>query len=53
MSEVKVKLYPKHMRRELHELTKHPKQRIMQLAEIKRPLYVTLLNGQRVKYEGP
>lgn len=53
VSEINVRLYPKKMRRELHELNKHPKQRVMQLSEIKKPRYVTLLNGQRVKYEGP
>lgn len=53
VSEVNVRLYPKKLRRELHELNKHPKQRVMQLAEIKKPKYVTQTDGQRVKYEGP
>jgi hypothetical protein len=53
VSEVNIRLYPKKMRRELHELNKHPKQRVMQLSEVKRPQYVTQTNGLRVKYEGP
>jgi hypothetical protein len=43
----------KDIRRQVHELHKHPIPRVMQLNEIKRPAYVTLLTGERVKYEGP
>jgi hypothetical protein len=41
------------IRRQIHELCKHPKQRLMHLKEIPRPKYVTQTNGVRVKYEGP
>jgi hypothetical protein len=44
---------PKAVRRDMRSLDKHPKQRLMHMKEIPRPKYVTLTNGQRVKYEGP
>lgn len=53
MGKIKVELYPKRMRRELHDLNKHPKQRVMQLREIPKPKFVTQTDGQHVKYEGP
>lgn len=43
----------KDLRKQMHELDRHPKQRVMQLQEIPRPRYVTLLTGERIKYEGP
>lgn len=43
----------KTLRKQMHALDKHPQQRVMQLKEIQKPQYVTLLTGERVKYEGP
>lgn len=43
----------KSVRKQIHDLVKHPQPRLMQLKEISKPRYVTLTNGQRVKYEGP
>jgi hypothetical protein len=53
VSKINVKIYPKSARPALHDLNKHPQQRVMQLREIARPRYVTQTNGVRVKYEGP
>lgn len=43
----------KDLRKQMHELDRHPKQRVMQLNGIKKPKYVTLLTGEHIKYEGP
>ena len=57
MSKKSVKLMfrtaPKHIRKQMMELDRHPQQRPMQLQETQKPKIVTLLNGETVRYEGP
>lgn len=45
--------YPRYIRREIHRLHKQRAERVIQNSEVAKPKFVTLLNGQRIKYEGP
>lgn len=43
----------KDIKRQVHELDRHPKERVMFLQPIARPRFVTQTDGKTVEYTGP